>query len=116
MTTMPERLKSLLRFVTLHQLPHSKLPVILAAKLNLSMDLEFREAIGYAPDLWVPAADALDATVAAIRKGAISSRVAVPPGYFDHRFTPENTGWQKLRRQLPRIKEAALPTLTFGAG
>jgi len=102
--------------VTAHQLPHSKLPVILSVKLNLPMDLEFREAIGYVPDLWVPAADALDATVAAIRKGTISSRVAVPPGYFDARFTPENVGWQKLRRQLPRIKEAALPILTFGAG
>jgi len=80
--------------VTAHQLPHSKLPVILSVKLNLSMDLEFREEIGYTPDLWV----------------------AVPPGYFDHPLTRENSLWRKLRRQLTRVKELALPILSFGAG
>jgi hypothetical protein len=105
---------------TVHQLPNSKLQVNLAAKLNVSMDLQFREGLGYTPDLWVPAADALDSTVAAIRKGTISSRIAIPDGYFDHPFTRENSGLRRLQRvlagQWPRIKEVALPIVTFGMG
>jgi hypothetical protein len=75
--------------VSLHQLPHSKLRVVLPIKLNASVDMVWREERGFSPDLWVPAEDALNYAVAAARKGTISTRTSLPQGYFDVPFVPE---------------------------
>lgn len=97
--------------VTAHQLPNSKLPVTLPVKLNVPTDLQFREGIGYLPDLWVPSADAVDATVAAIRKGTITSRIPVPSGAFDEPFPRQNTIWRALPQQAADIVEEVAPFL-----
>jgi hypothetical protein len=75
--------------VSVHQLPHSKLRVVLPIKLNAATDLEWREERGFLPDLWVPAEEALNHAVAAARAGTISTRTTVPRGYFDVPFVPE---------------------------
>jgi hypothetical protein len=80
--------------VSVHQLPHSRLRVVLPIKLNASLDMELREEKGYFPDLWVPAVDALNYAVAAARKGTITTPGDLPAGYFDAEFVPE----KRLRR------------------
>jgi len=37
------------------------------------IDLEFREEKGFFPDLWIPAEDAVNYAVAAVRKGTITT-------------------------------------------
>jgi hypothetical protein len=75
--------------VSVHQLPHSKLRVVLPIKLNAATDLKWREERGFLPNLWVPAEEALNYAVAAARAGTISTRALLPPGYFDVPFVPE---------------------------
>ena len=53
------------------QLPHSRMMVHLPINLGLHLDGEFREERGIAPDLWVPAADAVNYAVAAVRVAEI---------------------------------------------
>jgi hypothetical protein len=57
--------------VSLHQLPRSGLMVWLPINLNLFPDLSLREELGLFPDLWVPAHDAVNRAVAALRAGTI---------------------------------------------
>ena len=80
--------------VSVHQLPHSRLRVVLPIKLNAMLDMEWREERGYFPDLWVPSVDALNYAVAAARKGTITTPGDLPTGYFDAEFVPE----KRLRR------------------
>jgi len=75
--------------VSFHQLPHSKLRVVLPIKLNVAVDMVWREERGFLPDLWVPAEEALNYAVAAARRGTISTRTPLPQGYFDVPFVPE---------------------------
>ena len=56
-----------------HQLPHSKLMVWLPINVGLYLDKEFHEEDGLIPDLWVPAADAVNYAVAAVRQGTITT-------------------------------------------
>lgn len=72
-----------------HRLPHSNLLAYLPIKLNVPLDMEIREARGFAPDYWVPAQQALNHAVAAARAGTIPSQVPLPAGYFDVAFVPE---------------------------
>lgn len=72
-----------------HRLPHSNLLAYLPIKLNVPLDMEIREARGFAPDYWVPAQQALNHAVAAARAGTIPSDVPLPAGYFDDPFVPE---------------------------
>ena len=75
--------------VSTHQLPHSKLRIVLPIKLNAMLDLEWREERGYLPDLWIPAVDALNYAVAAARKGTITTQRDLPEEYFAAEFVPE---------------------------
>lgn len=83
---------------TIHQLPHSRLRVRLPVTLIVRTDLVWLEERGYEPDLWVPAADALNFAVAAVRQGTISAEEALPPTAFETQFTPE----KPLRRSWVR--------------
>lgn len=88
-----------------HRLPNSGALVILPISLNVFMDLKIREEEGFFPDIWVPARDALNYAVAAVRSGTISTAVDIPDGYFDPEFVPEKTSmWRvRLNRMLPFI-------------
>jgi len=89
--------------VSAHQLPHSKLRVILPIKLNAMLDLEWREEKGYFPHLWIPAGDALNYAVAAARKGTITTQKDLPEGYFEAEFVPEKPlrrSWVSGREDL----------------
>jgi len=90
---------------TYHRLPNSNALVRMPISLNVFMDLEIREEDGFSPDLWVPAADALNYAVAAVRAGTISTSVEIPGGYFDREFVPEKTtrGRVEVGRLLPYI-------------
>jgi len=85
--------------LTAHRLPHSKLLAYLPIKLNVPLDLEFREAVGFRPDYWVPAPDALNHAVAAIRAGTIPTRLPLPANFVDAEFVPERPPppWQLSR-------------------
>lgn len=72
-----------------HRLPHSKLLAALPVKLNVPLDLEVREARGFEPDIWVPAADALNRAVAAVRAGTIKTVRPLPATVAETAFIPE---------------------------
>jgi hypothetical protein len=89
--------------VSLHVLPNSKLEVWIPINYNFFADLEFREGRGLYPDLWVPAADAVNYAVAAIRNGTITTRVQLPEGYLEQRFAPESLLKEQFRGSLPLV-------------
>ena len=92
--------------VSAHRLPHSKLLVYVPIKLNMQLDLEFREAKGFLPDYWVPSPRALNHAVAAARAGTIPTQVALPAGYFDAEFVPE---------RLPALSRSQRRDLVIGS-
>jgi hypothetical protein len=73
-----------------HQLPHSKLTVGLPINFGLYLDKEFREEEGLMPDLWVPAEDAVNYAVAAIRQGTITTSQPLPSAVLQQGFVPES--------------------------
>ncbi len=73
-----------------HQLPHSKLMVWLPINFGLYLDKEFREEEGLMPDLWVPAADAVNYAVAAVRQGTITTSQPLPSAMLQQDFVPES--------------------------
>jgi hypothetical protein len=95
---------------TYHRLPNSNALVRMPISLNVFMDLKVREEMGFSPDLWVPAEDALNYAVAAVRSGTISTTVDIPEGYFDPEFVPEKTSRSRIEitRVLPYITIACV--------
>ena len=89
------------------QLPNSRLKVHLPTNFGVYTDLEFREGKGLAPDLWVPAADAVNYAVAAVRSGTIRTQEPLSPAALEQRFVPENA---RARAQMKKF----LPTLIIG--
>jgi hypothetical protein len=88
-----------------HRLPNSKILVGLPTSLNVFVDLEYREEKGFFPDLWVPAEDALNYAVAAVRRGTISTSQAYREEIMEVALIPEE----------PPIRDkvfALLPILT----
>ena len=79
------------------QLPHSRLTVRLPTNFGLYTDLVFREGKGLAPDLWVPAADAVNYAVAAVRSGTISTQKPLSSAVLEQSFVPEDP-WARTRR------------------
>ena len=73
-----------------YQLPHSRLMVHLPINFGLYLDMEFREEKGLTPDLWVPAADAVNYAVAAVRSGTITTRQPLSPTALQQPFVPED--------------------------
>jgi hypothetical protein len=51
--------------------------------------MQFREGQGISPDLWVPAADAVNYAVAAVRAGTITTQQLLSPTTLEQRFVPE---------------------------
>jgi hypothetical protein len=76
--------------ISTHQLPNSKLMVWIPINFNLFPDQELRESVGLVPDLWVPAADAVNNTVAAIRRGTLTTYQPLPNGVLETNFIPES--------------------------
>jgi len=72
-----------------HRLPNSQILVAVPTSLNVFVDLEYREEKGFFPDLWVPAEDALNYAVAAIRKGTISISEPYGEELMETAFIPE---------------------------
>jgi Peptidase family S41 len=75
--------------VSAHRLPHSKLLVQLPVKLNVPLDLQWREERGFEPDYWVPAEDALNRAVAAVRAGTIRTVNPLSAEAMSAEFVPE---------------------------
>ncbi len=75
--------------MTLHQLPHSRLSVNLPISLNIPLDLELREEKGFFPSLWIPAEDAVNYAVAAVRKGTITTVKPLSEAVLQEEFIPE---------------------------
>jgi hypothetical protein len=86
--------------ISTHKLPNSGLMVWLPINFGLFPDQEVRESVGLAPDLWVPADDALNYTVAALRRGTINTARPLPFSAIEQPFTPE-TRWSRLLEQGP---------------
>lgn len=70
-------------------LPNSKMLVALPTSLNVFVDLEYREEKGFLPDLWVPAEDALNYAVAAVREGTIATSQSYREEISGVAFIPE---------------------------
>jgi hypothetical protein len=64
--------------------------VWLPINVGVFLDQECRESVGLEPDLWVPAADAVNSVVAAVRRGTITTRYPLPRRILAQRFVPEN--------------------------
>lgn len=75
--------------VSAHQLPHSGLTVHLPINFGLFPDLVFREEVGLSPDWWVPAEDAVNFAVAAIRAGTIPTVRGLTASQRAETFVPE---------------------------
>jgi hypothetical protein len=84
--------------ISYHLLPHSRLKVRLPINFGLYLDLEFREGKGISPDLWVPAADAVNYAVAAVRAGTITTQQPLSPNTLEMPFVPEDS-WARLRQE-----------------
>jgi len=72
-----------------HRLPNSQMLVSLPTSLNVFVDLEYREEKGFLPDLWVPAEDALNYAVAAVREGTIATSQSYREEISGVAFIPE---------------------------
>lgn len=80
--------------ISAHKLPNSNLMVWMPINFGLFPDQQLREGIGLDPDLWVPAADAVNYAVAALRKGTISTALPLSEETLAAEFRPES-GWRK---------------------
>ncbi len=76
--------------VSAHQLPHSGMMVWLPINFGLFPDLKFREEVGLSPDYWVPARDAVNSAVAALRSGTIETARPLPKEWLATEFIPED--------------------------
>jgi hypothetical protein len=90
-----------------HQLPHSGLMVWLPINFGIFLDQEFREGVGLEPDLWVPAADAVNYAVAAVRRGTITTSQPLPPAFLEQEFKPENPYARDKQKQVRFLLVAA---------
>jgi hypothetical protein len=81
-----------------HQLPHSRLMVRLPINFGLYLDMAFREEQGLEPDLWVPAADAVNYAVAAVRSGTVTTYQPLSPTTLRQPFVPEDP-WAGARQE-----------------
>lgn len=81
--------------ISAHKLPHSNLMIWMPINFGLFPDQEIREGLGLAPHLWVPAADAVNYTVAALRKGTISTALPLPGETLEAEFKPESS-WKRI--------------------
>ena len=98
--------------IAVHQLPHSRLLVQLPINFGMFLDGISREGEGLAPDLWVPAADAVNYAVAALRRGTLSTVHPLSPETLAQPFAPEDP-WARNRRERTLL---ALVTALFIAG
>ncbi|MBU7023160.1 MAG: hypothetical protein HXS40_03250 [Theionarchaea archaeon] len=97
--------------MTLHKLPNSALSVRLPISLNIPLNLELREERGFFPDVWIPAEDAVNYVVAAVRKGTITTTQQLPAHVLQEEFIPERRSlWEEIG--IPFI--VALLTASFG--
>jgi hypothetical protein len=97
--------------ISTHQLPHSRLKVSLPINFNLYLDMEFREGKGISPDLWVPAADAVNHAVAAVRAGTITTQQPLSPTTLEQPFVPETPwtrAWQETISRWPLMATLTL--------
>jgi hypothetical protein len=81
-----------------YRLPHSRLMVHLPINFGLYLDMAFREEQGLFPDLWVPAADAVNYAVAAVRSGTITTYQPLSPAVLGQSFVPEDP-WAGSRQE-----------------
>ena len=87
--------------ISLHQLPHSKIKVWMPINFGVFLDQEFREGIGLAPDLWVPAEDAVNSSIAAIRKGTITTNQPLTEETLAQAFKRESP-WRQMMQLEPK--------------
>jgi hypothetical protein len=98
--------------VSTHKLPHSGLMIWLSININISADQQLHEGVGLSPDLWVPAADAVNYAVAAIRRGTISTSRALTQDILGQDFAPEDP----YARDKLKLVGSILFVLAFAAG
>jgi hypothetical protein len=86
-----------------HRLPNSKMLVGIPTSLNVFVDLEYREEKGFFPDLWVPAEDALNYAVAAVRKGVIPTSGSYREELMETAFIPEEPPAKEKTSELMAV-------------
>jgi len=87
--------------------------VYLPINFGLYPDLAFREGTGLTPDLWVPAADAVNYAVAAVRSGTIATEQRLTPEQMQQPFVPEDT---RIRARKERIEQVVPIALLVAPG
>jgi hypothetical protein len=90
-----------------HRLPNSQMLVGIPTSLNVFVDLEYREEGGFFPDLWVPAGEALNYAVAAVRRGTIATSKSYQEEIMEVEFIPEEPPMRKKTSELLPIFFAA---------
>lgn len=86
-----------------HRLPNSKMLIGIPTSLNVFVDLEYREEKGFFPDLWVPAGEALNYAVAAVRRGTIPTSQSYREEILGVEFIPEEPTMREKIFVLPPI-------------
>jgi len=99
-----------------HRLPHSKLLAKLPVKLNVPLDLDVREARGYEPDIWAPAADALNRAVAAVRAGTIKAVRPLPARVAETAFIPEKPPRFSRSEKIHALRLALITVAAIAIG
>jgi hypothetical protein len=99
--------------VSTHRLPHSGLMVWLSINFNVFLDQQIREGVGLSPDLWVPAADAVNYAVAAVRRGTITTSQPLTPDILNQDFIPEDP---HARDQQALIRSVLVVAIFAAAG
>jgi hypothetical protein len=82
--------------MTMHMLPNSRLQVRLPITLNVFADLVYREELGFYPDYWVPAEDAVNFAVSAVRAGSISTSDSYVDQVLSVEFIPQSPPARKF--------------------
>ncbi len=94
--------------VSTHMLPNSGIMIWISINFNIFPDHQTREGVGLLPDLWVPADEAVNYAVAAVRRGTITTSQPLMPAILSQEFIPENPDTRAQQELVRTLVVAAI--------
>jgi hypothetical protein len=103
--------------ISAHILPNSRLWIWMPVNFGIFLDQQFREGLGIFPDIWVPAADAVNYVAAALFSGTISTYRPLTEDMMLQNFIPERSVFgnnRELKKHAIIIAIYAVFGIIFG--